>query len=184
MRRFLMGFAAVGALSCALPAQAEDRTLSSFGKLNNSLKLELTGRIVERCSLGQGADIDFGRLERQGVSRTVSLALDCNVPFSLKLQAGNGALVHETLPRGQGPFAGSLPYTVELFTRLIGPSGTSSPQFRFAPDELLAGGTASSQGQISNGPLQLQFTTSDPQDDGLLAGKYSETLTVTIQPQM
>lgn len=165
----------LGLTATSVSAQtAADRSVASFSKLDVSL----TGHIVGGCAADGGGDINFGELTGNETA-VATLALDCNVPFELGLTSPHGGLAHATMPQGQGPFAGVLPYSVRVEVPVISPTPSTLDR-RFDSRELRSRRTMSSGEAIAAGGARLTFTTETPSGAGLLAGSYSETLTVTV----
>lgn len=163
------------------PAQAlahdDGKSLPSFSKI----ELGLDGHISARCELGTGGDINFGELTGGEVA-TVNLGFECNVPFDLSFQSARGGLAHTSSPAGQGPFAGTLDYSLDVRVP------TRSPDHRtlrasFQSRELMGRKTMSSDDSIAAGGARLQFRTEAPTGEGLLAGEYAETLSIIVTPR-
>lgn len=185
--RKTLGVCAAGLMACGAssPAWAEagpSRDAASFSLLDNRLEVALVGRIPGRCELGGGGDIDFGELTG-GEIATAQMALDCNVPFELTLTSARGGLAHVTLPRGQGPFAGTLPYDVRVRVPTLRPE-PGVLEGRFRSDNLISRQSLSSGSAIAAGGARLEIRTATPSGAGLLAGNYTETLTVTLSPRV
>lgn len=142
----------------------------------------VTGRIVSDCRLSGGGTIDLGELTGNEVV-TADFGLRCNLPFDISFESARGGLAHVTKPRGEGPFAGTLGYTLNVFVPTLAPtSGTMSAAYSSA--DLTARKTLTSGDAIAAGGGQIQIRTQRPQGAGLLAGDYVETLSVTLQPRV
>lgn len=142
----------------------------------------VTGRIVSDCRLSGGGTIDLGELTGNEVV-TADFGLRCNVPFDISFESARGGLAHVTKPRGEGPFAGTLAYTLNVAVPTLAPqSGVISAAYSSA--DLTARKTLTSGDAIAAGGGQLQIRTQRPQGAGLLAGDYAETLSVTLQPRV
>lgn len=148
---------------------------------SNSLAVRVQGVIRPRCALGSGGPVDMGDLARSAEAR-VNVPLTCNMPFVMRLQARNGAMVHSELPGGQGGYSGHAPYGVEVAVPLIDPAPTGMGG-RFSGSQLRAGVSLDSRDAIAEGGASFRFFSRGSGMD-LLAGQYSETITVTIQPKM
>jgi hypothetical protein len=169
--------------ACAIggPASAEtvfDRPAASFSRVD----VVLSGRISARCDLAGGGDIDLGELSGGQVVRA-RVALDCNTPFDLSFQSARGGLAHSELPNGQGPFSGTLPYTLDVQVPVSGPRRTVL-QARYDSRSLLARKTLGSGDAIASGGAQIQIRTGSPDGAGLLAGQYAETLSITVASRL
>ena len=142
----------------------------------------VTGRIVSDCRLSGGGSIDFGELTGNEVV-TADFGLRCNVPFDISFESARGGLAHVTKPRGEGPFAGMLAYTLNVAVPTRSPqNGMMSAAYASA--DLTARKTLSSGEAIAAGGGRLQIRTQRPQGAGLLAGEYAETINVTLQPRV
>ena len=167
---------AILALICAAPVSA--------GEIRDvqSLNLVVAGSIPEHCALGSIPDLDFGNLERRGLHIETRVDFDCNLPFTMLITGANGALTHTTMPSGQGPYAGALPYELGITMPLRQPAARIVSQ-SFASRQLIAGGTISSNGAIATDGITLSVQLGRSTGEaGLLAGEYSETITITVSP--
>src|SRR5690606_5832854 len=167
------------ALAAAAAAPARAETMVADGA---RLDVEVTGRITASCRLAGGGDIDFGELTG-GQQVEADFGLSCNVPFDISFQSQSGGLAHVTKPRGEGPFAGRLGYTLNVAIPTINPnpavmSGT------FDSENLIAKKTLSSGEGIAKGGGRIRILTNRPSESGLLAGEYSEVLNITLAPRV
>ena len=142
----------------------------------------LAANVPTRCELGRGATIDFGELTG-GISAEARLGLECNVPFDLNIRSAHGGLEHATKPGGEGPFAGRLAYAFGVDVPVLAPAERMMSG-RYDSRQLVSGVTLSSMDAIAKGGAVLRFNTQAPEGAGLLAGEYSETITLTITPRM
>ncbi len=168
------------ASASAAPAFAHgpDKTLI----LGRSLDVAVTGSIGSRCILSGGQAIDFGEL-RGGEGARAPFGLDCNVPFDIDVRSARGGLAHVTKPGGEGPFAGLLEYDLRLVMPTVRPA-PAIVEGRFTSRELLSRRTLSSGDGISAGGGMIEFQMRQPEGAGLLAGAYTETVTLTVTPRM
>ncbi|KQR53306.1 hypothetical protein ASF81_11980 [Brevundimonas sp. Leaf168] len=148
--------------------------------VGKTLNVTVTGRIVPRCEIQGGGDIDFGELTG-GERATALFGLDCNVPFDLGVTSARGGLAHATKPQGEGPFSGVLPYDVTLTVPTLRPEPRTVRASFSSVDHT---GVLSSGDGIAAGGGKIEFRTRQPAGAGLLAGQYSETLTVTVTPRV
>lgn len=167
---------ALAAAAFAVPANAKE--------IQNvrSLDIAVSGTIRQHCAMGSIRDMDFGNLERRGLGIETRVAFDCNVPFTMTIKGAHGGLTHTTMPNGQGPYSGVLPYNlaVEMPVRLPSRQVVSRS---FNSRQLLAGGVISSNGGIATDGMRLAVELGEPSGEaGLLAGEYSETITITVSP--
>jgi spore coat protein U-like protein len=163
-------------LFAATPAGAE--TLDDL----KSLTLNVHGEINQHCAMASISSMDFGDLTRPNLRASTRVGFNCNVPFNLKIEAANGALTNTEYPHGQGPYAGSVPYTVDVAIPVRKPR-SSEVEGRFFSRDLMAGRTISSDGGIALQGLGLTVALSPPADSAeLLAGRYAETIVITVTP--
>lgn len=145
-----------------------------------SLDMVVHGLIAEQCALGSIGNLDFGNLERRGLGSETHVAFYCNIPFTMMIKSAHGALTHTTLPNGQGPFGGALPYSMEVGIPLRNPSKRQFSQV-FSSRQLFAGGIINSNGSIATDGMVLGIELGRPTGEaGLLGGDYSETITITV----
>ena len=166
------------------PAVAEglDITNQMRAELRDRIDVTLTGKIDARCLLSGGGGIDLGEL-RGGESVAATFGLDCNVPFDIDIQSTRGGLAHVTTPQGEGPFSGLLEYDLRLSVPTLRPN-PDLIEGRYSSRELLSERRLSSGDAIGAGGGTIEFQMKRPSGEGLLAGKYSETLSLTITPRM
>lgn len=165
---------AAGAASAEGPTSPTDGT--------DRLLIEVAGTIPPHCGMGSIADRHLGEITGGGMALRTELALDCNVPFALTFSSANGGLAHKTLPLGQGPYAGRLAYQmqVDLPVKLPAKQTVSTS---FSSDQMRAGAVVSSLNGISDGPARIRMFFENAPGAGLLAGRYSETVTITLSPR-
>jgi len=169
-------FFALAAAAFAVPANAEEiQNVRSFN-------IAVSGAIRQHCAIGSVGDMNFGNLERRGLGLETRVALDCNVPFTMTIKGAGGGLAHTTLPGGQGPYSGILPYNLAVEIPVRRPSQQMVSQ-SFNSRQLLAGGVVSSNGGIATDGMVLAVVLGQPAGEaGLLGGEYSETITITVSP--
>lgn len=164
------------ALLVAAPAAAQE--ISNV----KSVDIAVQGSIAQRCQMGAVPTADFGDLTRPGGFAAAQVALDCNVPFTMLIKAQNGALVHSDLPHGQGPYAGSVPYSLDVELPVRRPT-TELISKVFEGRSLMGGQAISSAGGIAIDGLLLRLSLgSVTSEAGLLAGQYGEVIEITIAP--
>lgn len=159
-------------------------TPASAGEIDNvrSFDIAVNGSISESCSMGGIADMDFGNLERRGLNRQTRVAFNCNMPFTMTINGERGALTHTAMPSGQGPYSGQLPYALKVEMPLRHPA-TRMVSRSFTSSQLQAGGVISSNGGIATDGMTIGVELGLPSGEaGLLAGDYSETITITVSP--
>ena len=164
------------ALAFAVPAEAAD-----IENVTN-LDIAISGSIRQHCALGSIPNMNFGDIERGGLTAQARVAFECNVPFTMTVTGANGALTHSTMPGGQGPYSGALPYSIGIEMPVRHPS-TQMVSRTFESRDIRGGGTLSSNGGIATDGLNLSVSLGVPsRDAGLLAGDYRETIEITIAP--
>ncbi|WP_235506696.1 hypothetical protein [Altererythrobacter sp. Root672] len=170
-------------LLMALVATAFARPASADEIQNvRSLDVAVNGSIREHCAMGSVADMDFGNLERRSLGFQTQVALDCNVPFTMTIKGARGALTHTTMPNGQGPFGGAVPYSLAVQMPVRYPA-TQVLSKTFGSQQLQSGGVISSNGGIATDGMVLGVQLGMPSGEaGLLAGEYTETITITVSP--
>src|SRR3546814_8720862 len=118
----------------------------------------------------------------RGLGMEARVAFDCNVPFTMTIKGARGGLTHTTMPNGQGPYSGVLPYNLAVEMPVRYPSRQMVSR-SFNSRQLLAGGVISSNGGIATDGMILAVELGQPSGEaGLLAGDYSETITITVSP--
>ncbi len=154
-----------------------------------SLVLEAVGRISPRCDIGALGGVDFGDLRRSGLAIETRFGLSCNVPFDINLRSANGGLAHETLPRGQGPYSGLAAYRLAINVPLEsgnpgrgGRGGSATGDF--TSRQLQAGQVISSRGGVAFDGGRLNIEMMEPEGAGLLAGRYWETVEISLVPRL
>ena len=174
MRPLLIALAAFAFASPAVAGEIENA---------RSIDIAVSGSIREHCGIGSIGGMDFGNLERRGLGIQTRVAFDCNVPFTMTIKGASGALTHTSMPNGQGPYGGKLPYNLAVQMPVRFPSSqTISKSFNSA--QLQAGGVISSNGGIATDGMTLAVELGQPTGEAgmLLAGDYSETITITVSP--
>lgn len=168
----------------ALPAAAEGLNVPSDIRANmgDRLDVKLTGRLDARCLLSGGGDIDLGEL-RGGEGVMARFGLECNVPFEIDIRSAHGGLAHATKPQGEGPFSGLLEYDLNLTVPVLRPT-PGVVRGAFGSRQLLTHATLSSGDGIAAGGGSLELRTRATEGAGLLAGRYSETLSLTVSPRI
>jgi hypothetical protein len=165
-------------LGCAFAAPAAAQDISNV----KSLDIAVQGSIAQRCQMGAVPTVDFGDLTRPGRFAAARVALDCNVPFTMLIKAQNGALVNSEMPHGQGPYAGSVPYSLDVELPVRRPTAEIISKV-FEGRSLLGGQAISSAGGIAMDGLLLKLSLGSVSSEaGLLAGQYGEVIEITIAP--
>lgn len=165
----------IGSMGAA-PSRAD--TISGV----KSIDMLVHGTISQHCAMGGIGDMKFGDLNRSNLQASAAVQFSCNVPFSVKVQAAHGGLTNTAYPQGQGPYAGSLPYTIGFTIPVLKPAEWLVDR-SFNGSDLTAGRTFSSGGGIATRGMKLDVALGRPSGDaGLLAGDYSETIVITVTP--
>lgn len=151
-------------------------------EFTSELDLVVSGAVREQCALGQIADVDFGNLERPGLGVETKVPFYCNIPFTMTIDAARGALSHTSMPNGQGPYEGTVEYSLEVDVPVRRPSQDVVSK-RFRSRQLLSGAIVNSNGGIATDGMKLSIALASPNTSGtLLAGEYTETITITVAP--
>lgn len=173
MRNMLL---ALAALFFAAPAAA--------GGIANvrSVDVAVYGNIAEHCLLADIPDMPFGDITRPGLGVSAQVGLDCNVPINVTIRAQNGGLANDVMPQGQGPYAGILPYTLQVQLPIRRPERSVVAR-EFNSRDLVAGQSFSSAGGIAIDGMALNIALGTPSGEaGLLGGNYGEVIEITVTP--
>ncbi len=148
-----------------------------------SVKLQVLGRLDQHCALGKIDDADFGDLTRPGMHANSRVGLDCNMPINVNISAAHGAIANERYPQGQGPYAGSVPYQLEVRIPVRRPEHDVVTRNFDGQDLVAAGQTVNTGDGIAVDGMDLSVALGPPVGTaGLLAGHYSETIEITVTP--
>jgi hypothetical protein len=176
LARRLISLGAVAAAVVALPSSAQE--ISNV----RSVDIALAGHISQRCGMAAGQSTDLGNLSRPRISATTRVQLDCNVPFTLSIQAQRGAIQNLVMPGGQGGYQGSIPYSLNVELPIRRPDRELLTR-AFEGRTLVGGQTMSSLGGIAQDGMLLRLDLgSVASSSGLLAGEYGETIVITVAP--
>lgn len=171
-----IGMCAAAAFLLAVPAGATE-----VGDVR-ALDIALRGTIPQHCKLADIPDVAFGDITRPGLAIAAHVGLDCNVPINVTIRAQNGGLANEALPGGQGPYAGTLPYTMRVRMPIRRPDRSVVAR-QFASRDLVAGQSFSSAGGIAIDGMALDIALGRPGSEaGLLGGRYGEVIEITVTP--
>lgn len=182
--RVVASVCAVVMLGVGLPSAANAyEGLPGEAAYTPELSVTLSGRIDDHCSISGGGALALGELT-PGEGVAADFSLDCNVPFDIRIASANGGLTHLTKPDGEGPFVGRLPYDLQVRIPTLTP-GASTMNGSFSSAELRGEAVMTSgQAVAAAGRSRLALTTRTVQGAGLLAGDYSEILTISVEPRM
>lgn len=175
------GFLPVAALMlAAVPGLAQAQTGQATG--SPSVDLLLVGNISARCSIGGGRNLDLGELssQKQAVAR---FDLGCNLPFQLNFRSAFGGMAHVTQPGGEGPYEGLLPYNLGVTIPALSPDPLQL-QSEFTSSQMVAGAVLDSGEAIARGGGEIRLRTQLPAGKSLLAGRYADSITITITPRV
>ena len=182
--RIMASACSIALFGAALPSavQAHERP-SDAAAVSPELSVTLSGRIEDHCSISGGGTLALGELT-PGEGIAADFSLDCNVPFDIRILSTEGGLAHLTKPDGEGPFAGRLLYDISLRIPTSSPA-SSMLTGSFSSTQLAAEAVMSSGSAVAApGNSRLALTTRGVPGPGLLAGDYSEILTISIEPRM
>jgi len=164
-------------------------TLSMTALAASKVSVRLAGDIAPECSIAGGASaggaatlgvpLDVGDVGRPG-RRDYGFAVNCNAPFTYRLEAQYGALTNTgagSAPRG---FTAAVPYDVAMHI----PTDGASIDDRCPSDSIRSGRVTcpfSNSGDAIALGSQAQLTiTWRPSGEMPLAGAYTERLTLTV----
>jgi hypothetical protein len=182
MVRMLCGLFRRGVVALALGAAAAAPVAAEEIENVRSLTMQVKGRIVERCTIGRISGLNFGDLTRPNLQLSANIPLSCNVPFDIKVQSKFGGLAHVEQPKGEGPYAGTLPYSIGFQMAVRRPQ-TSLVSGSFQSLDLVGGRSFSSAGGIITDGIAMLVSLGQPSSDaGLLAGRYREVIEITVSP--
>jgi len=170
--------AAVMASAFASAAMAEP--MMEAGR-TSKLDVLVRGAITPNCRVSGGGEIDFGELTG-GQEVRANFGLACNLPFDITFKSQSGGLAHASKPGGEGPFAGRLGYTLDVAIPTLSPAPATLGA-AFDSESLMAGQTLTSGDAIAEGGGRIHIRTRRPEGAGLLAGEYSETISITVAPR-
>ena len=144
--------------------------------------VQLTGRIKDNCQLKGGGTLALGEIVGQ---KTVNAGFDlnCNVPFAVDVTSLRGGLAHATHPQGEGPFAGTATYRLNLYIPTLSPT-PSTLHAAFDSTQLRSGTSVSSGEAIAAGGGRIEVKLNEVIGAGLLAGDYSESLIITVSQRL
>jgi len=174
---------AVGVLALAAPSARAEPNARTVGDVGVQLDVALNGHIVQRCEIRGGESIDLGEL-RGGLTAAADFGLDCNVPFDIQVVSTRGGLAHASQPLGEGPYSGTLPYDLNVTVPTLYPEREVIVRASFLSSNMIGRAVLSSGDGIASGRGSLELRTREPAGAGLLAGRYTETLTMTIIPRV
>lgn len=178
----LRRFGAAGGLVSAVLVGLMPSTALAEGTHQTWVQLNVHGAVPEHCAIGSVGDMAFGDLNRSGIQRAADVGFSCNVPFQINIRSANGGLANEAFPRGQGPYAGLVPYSIAVAIPLRRPGNDMLVQ-SFSSTALMAGASLTSAGGIALDGMRLTVALAPPSGEaGLLGGRYSETVTITVSP--
>jgi spore coat protein U-like protein len=181
LRRALATLGVVLAVGAALALATHARADEIDGL--RDVKLQVFGQLDQHCLIGKIDDADFGDLTRPGLRTDSRVALDCNVPINVKISAAHGAIANERYPQGQGPYAGAVPYRLEVRIPVRRPEHDVVTRSFDSQDLVAAGQTVNTGDGIAVDGMNLSVALSPPTNQaGLLAGHYSETIEITVTP--
>jgi hypothetical protein len=182
LRRHASALALIGAASLAAPAWADAGGGSQGWSGQQTLTIDVEGHISESCTLGKIHEIDLGDLTRPNVTATVLMPLSCNVPFDLVITSDNGGLQNDKHPHGDGNLKGLLPYHLSLDIPVLTPA-SADVQGAFSSADMRAGTNLSSGDGVAFDGANITVNV-DPLTGMPVAGKYSDTVELEIEPKV
>lgn len=147
-----------------------------------SINVVLAGHITAKCSVGGGGTISLGELvgDKQATAR---FDVGCNVPFELVFRSTSGGMAHATKPQGEGPYAGLVPYRLDVTVPTLSPALTQL-HADFTSNQMVAGASLNSGDAIAAGGGEIRLQTEMTQGRDLLAGEYVDSITIVINPRV
>lgn len=157
-----------------------------------SVAVDVRASVRDRCGFASGGApagaIDQAEFDRTGFSRDFVIALNCTGASRIAVSSRNGGLTTDSSAPG---YASVAPYRVEL--RMVGDNGTTASGACEASTLGTAGGCTFAGAASSSNGLRLAAASTKAngsylrvQADAyagatpLLAGRYTDTLTVTV----
>lgn len=193
IRFLVVALAALAGLS-ALPAHAQATAYAAGqGGLNRiEVGIDVRASVRDRCGFADAGapsgSLHQPNFDETGLNKQFSIRLNCTGASRVAVSSRNGGLAHADTLEG---FASNAPYNVEL--RLAGDDGTTSAATCSSATLRQSGACAfSGTAGRSNG---LRLGAASTKDNGsylkisapryagaepLLAGDYSDTLTITV----
>jgi hypothetical protein len=171
----LLAFVAAIGASIALSA-------ASFATTKVAVKLQ--GEITPECGLTSGAGsavrlaVNVPDIAKPG-RRDFGFTVNCNAPFDYRLEAKYGALTHEDGARTSEGFANSVPYDVAIYI----PTQGATINDRCSGESIRAGQVHCPFSNSGNGialASKGRLTLAWAPDRALLAGQYTDRLTITV----
>lgn len=181
-RRSAKRFGAVALLALSLAATSADARDQDRSIGDASIDLVLFGSIVSKCSVGGGGTINLGELSG---SQQASAHFDvgCNVPFEMTFRSLSGGIAHVKQPQGEGPYAGLVPYRLNVSVPALSPLPTEL-HADFTSSQMVAGGVLNSGDAIAAGGGEIRLQTELAPGRDLLAGQYADSITIVIHPRV
>lgn|SRR5690606_2460148 len=192
--RFLVLAIAAVAGASAVPAQAHVTAYAAGqGALNRiEVGIDVRASVQARCGFAEGGvpsgSVNQADFDTKGISKDFAIRLNCSGASRVAIRSQNGSLAHSSEVPG---YASSAPYNVQL--RLAGDDGTVATATCDAAS--LSGAGACAFSGTAGHATGLRLGAASTKDNGsylrvsapaysgtqpLLAGDYSDTLTVTV----
>lgn len=184
----------VACLALSQPARAQVTAYAAGQGGVNSVEVgvEVRASVRSRCGFASGGapsgTLDRADFDQTGFSKDFAIKLNCSGASRIAVTSLNGGMATSGSANG---YAMKAPYQVAL--RMVADNGTSSTASCDAAN-LGAGGTCSFAGQAS-GTTGLRLAGASTRDNGswlrvsapayagsapLVAGRYADTLTITV----
>ena len=145
------------------------------------LTVTAKGTIPSSCSIASAGDFTNVSDFTQSGQRTTSATVNCNQGFTITAKSAKGAITTAaSLPAGSA-YTNTLPYTLKLDVPLD--SGSVSIPSCASATMVGAGCSVSSGGTSAMGKTAaLTVSWTSPSMPRLIAGSYSDTITLSIAP--
>lgn len=160
-------------VACCAARSSQSSDLVSIG---------LEGEIEAQCQVHlTNASTDLGQISVSG-SKSIPFILNCNTPFAYNVRSRERGLKHSDQSAHHPSFAGLIPYTLDLRIPTDAAMITEqcvSGSLGGTPADCAHGASGDGIALNQSGSLTVSWYT----DSELLAGVYSDVLTLTVRPQ-
>ena len=192
LKPFLLALLGLLAFAAA-PVQANTVYAAGQGAVNRlDIGIDVKASVKERCGFASApsATVNQAGFDEAGFSRDIPIVLNCSGASRIAVRSANGGL--ETSTPGATGYATKASYDVTL--RLVADNGTTATA-TCAASGLATGGSCSAFGGAASSATGLRLGAASTKANGsyirvsapayagsapLVAGSYSDTITVTV----